>query len=88
MSNGRIHGGIAGSNMSYVGPLYLCDAGTWVWWKNAEPVAKQNKTTTVNVTPGTMCTALGKVVQSTNYGSLQCRYVRSGRLQVLMWFRM
>lgn len=88
MANGRIHGGSVGSNTSYIGPLYLCDGGKWVWWENATPHEKQSKTSTINATPGTVCSSIGKIVQSTNYGQLQCRYVRVGKLQVLMWFRM
>jgi hypothetical protein len=88
MSNGKIHGGSLGSNKNYVGPLYLCDGGSWVWWETAQPQPKQTKQTTVNATPGTACSSIGKIVTSTYYGQLQCRYVRSGRLQLLMWFRM
>ena len=30
MSNGKIHGGLFGSNANYAGPLYLCDGAVWI----------------------------------------------------------
>lgn len=86
MSNGKIHGGAFGPNKNYEGPLYLCDGGTWVFWKMAEP-ANQSSTKTVNVKPGQACNKLGRVVESTNYGSLACAYVRVGKLRALIWVR-
>lgn len=83
MSNGKIHGGVFGPNKDYVGPLYLCDSGKWVFWRMAEPAAAKKKT--VNVRPGQACSEFGRVVDSTNYGTLVCTFVRAGKLRALLW---
>jgi hypothetical protein len=83
MSNGKIHGGSFGSNQNYSGPLYLCDGGRWVYWKMAEPAAVKKQT--VNVRPGQGCNKIGRVVESTNHGTLVCSYVRAGKIRALLW---
>lgn len=83
MSNGKIHGGSFGSNQNYSGPLYLCDGGRWVYWKMAEPAAAKKQT--VNVRPGQGCNKIGRVVESTNHGTLVCSYVRAGKIRALLW---
>ena len=88
MSNGKIHGGISGTNTNYAGPLYYCDGATWVYWKTVQPKSKsQGNSSLVDVSPGQLCSSLGKKVSSKNYGKLKCMYVRSGKLQALMWMR-
>lgn len=86
MKNGKIHGGMAGNNKSYVGPLYLCEGGKWTWWSSAKPekkapVIKDNP----SVKPGFSCTQIGKIVNTNSYGKLQCKYFRVGRIQGLRW---
>lgn len=83
MSNGKIHGGSMGPNKNYSGPLYLCDGGRWVYWRTAEPAAP--KVQTVNVRPGQGCNKFGRVVESTNYGTLVCDIVRAGKIRALVW---
>lgn len=83
MSNGKIHGGSIGPNKNYSGPLYLCDGGRWVYWRTAEPAAP--KVQTVNVRPGQGCNKFGRVVESTNYGTLVCDIVRAGKIRALVW---
>jgi hypothetical protein len=86
MKNGKVHGGLFGKNKNYVGPLFLCDGGRWLFWENAKPQAKSStKKDDPLVKPGFVCSQLGKVVATQAYGKLQCRYFRSGRLQVLRW---
>jgi len=86
MSNGKIHGGQFGSNANYVGPLYLCDGGVWIYWETAKPKLKsQGNSLLMNVVPGERCTAIGKSVVSKNFGKLKCMYIRVGKLQTLMW---
>ena len=88
MSNGKIHGGLFGSNANYAGPLYLCDGAVWIYWETAKPKAKsQGNSSLVDVAPGQICTTLGKTVNSKNFGKLKCMYVRVGRIQTLMWMR-
>ena len=88
MSNGKIHGGTSGPNTNYAGPLYLCDGGTWIYWKTVQPKSiSQGNSSLVDVSPGQLCSSLGKKVSSKNYGKLKCMYVRSGKLQALMWMR-
>jgi hypothetical protein len=88
MSNGKIHGGLFGSNANYAGPLYLCDGAVWIYWETAKPKSKsKGNSSLVNVAPGEICTAIGKTVNSKNFGKLKCMYVRVGRLQTLMWMR-
>jgi hypothetical protein len=88
MSNGTIHGGTSGPNTNYSGPLYLCDGGTWIYWKTVQPKStSQGNSSLVDVSPGQLCSSLGKKVSSKNYGKLKCMYVRSGKLQALMWMR-
>jgi hypothetical protein len=88
MSNGTIHGGRSGPNTNYSGPLYLCDGGTWIYWKTVQPKStSQGNSSLVDVSPGQLCSSLGKKVSSKNYGKLKCMYVRSGKLQALMWMR-
>ena len=84
MSNGKIHGGLAGPNKNYSGPLYLCMDGVWVYWRMAEPPSSSSKTT-LNVKPGQACNKYGRVVESTNYGSLSCAYVKVGKIRALLW---
>lgn len=84
MSNGKIHGGEFGSNRNYSGPLYLCDGGVWLYWKMAEP-ASSTKVKKVNVKPGQICNKLGRVVESMNYGTLVCEYMRVGKIRALLW---
>lgn len=83
MSNGKIHGGEFGPNKNYAGPLYLCDGGRWVYWRTAEPAA--SKVSKVNVRPGQGCNKLGKIVESTNHGTLVCDIVRAGKVRALVW---
>jgi len=86
MSNGKIHGGQFGSNANYVGPLYLCDGGVWIYWETAKPKLKsQGNSSLMNVVPGERCTAIGKSVVSKNFGKLKCMYIRVGKLQTLIW---
>ena len=88
MSNGKIHGGDFGPNTNYAGPLYHCDGAAWVYWRTAQPKSKsQGNSSLVDVSPGQLCSSLGKKVSSKNYGKLKCMYVRSGKLQALMWMR-
>jgi hypothetical protein len=88
MSNGRIHGGLFGPNANYAGPLYLCDGGVWIYWETAKPKSRsQGNSSLVDVSPGQLCTSLGKKVSSKNFGQLKCMYVRVGRVQTLMWMR-
>lgn len=86
MSNGKIHGGIAGANKNYSGPLYLCDGGVWVYWRMATP-PKASKKQTVDVRSMQFCSKAGREVQSTTEGTLVCRYVRVGRATTLVWVR-
>lgn len=86
MKNGKKHGGLTGNNRNYVGPLYLCDGGKWIWWTNAAPekktpVSKDNP----SIKPGFPCTQPGKVVSTNAYGKLQCKYYRVGKVRALMW---
>ena len=83
MSNGKIHGGAFGSNRNYAGPLYLCDGDRWVYWSMAEPETPKVKT--LNVNPGQICNKLGRVVESTNHGTLVCSYVKIGKVRALVW---
>jgi hypothetical protein len=88
MSNGKIHGGQVGPNTSYAGPIYYCDGAVWVYWRTAQPKSKsKGNSSLVDVSPGQLCSSLGKKVSSKNYGKLKCMYVRTGRLQALMWMR-
>jgi len=88
MSNGKIHGGDFGPNANYAGPIYYCDRGTWVYWRTAQPKSKsQGSSSQVDAWPGQLCSSLGKTVSSKNYGKLKCMYVRTGKLQALMWMR-
>ena len=88
MSNGKIHGGDFGPNTNYAGPIYYCDGAAWVYWRTAQPKSKsQGNSSLVDVSPGQLCSSLGKKVSSKNYGKLKCMYVRSGKLQALMWMR-
>jgi hypothetical protein len=86
MKNGKVHGGQAGNNKNYVGPLFLCDGGRWLFWENAKPQPKPStKKDDPSVKPGFSCSQLGKVVATQTYGKLQCKYFRAGRLQTLRW---
>ena len=88
MSNGKIHGGDFGPNTNYAGPIYYCDGAVWVYWRTAQPKSKsKGNSSLVDVSPGQLCSSLGKKVSSKNYGKLKCMYVRSGKLQALMWMR-
>ena len=40
-----------------------------------------------NVTAGQICTRLGAVVNSADYGELTCKFVMVGRLRALLWMR-
>lgn len=83
MGNGKIHGEFS-SNRNYSESLYLCDGGVWLYWKLAEP-ASLTKVKKVNVNPGQICNKLVRIVESTNYGTLVCEYIRVGILRALLW---
>ena len=40
-----------------------------------------------NVTPLQLCSSLGAVVQTENYGQLTCKYVLVNRIRTLVWIR-
>jgi hypothetical protein len=40
-----------------------------------------------NVTPGQICTSLGAMVETENYGFMTCKFVWVGRIKALMWMR-
>ena len=49
--------------------------------------APSNSGATSNVTPGQICTSLGAMVETENYGSLTCKFVWVGRIKALLWMR-
>lgn len=49
--------------------------------------APSNSGVTSNVTPGQICTSLGAMVETENYGSLTCKFVWVGKIRALMWMR-
>lgn len=57
--------------------------------RNAEQKAPEesNSSETVNVLPNTICGAVGKVVQTENYGKLTCRFVLVNKIRALIWLK-
>lgn len=49
--------------------------------------APSNSGTMSNVTPGQICTSLGAMVETENYGFMTCKFVWVGRIKALMWMR-
>lgn len=48
---------------------------------------ESNSSETVNVLPNTICGAVGKVVQTENYGKLTCRFVLVNKIRALIWLK-
>ena len=42
---------------------------------------------TSNVTPGQICSDIGQMVETKNYGSLTCKIVFLNRIKALVWMR-
>ena len=42
---------------------------------------------TSNVTPGHICSDIGQMVETKNYGSLTCKIVFLNRIKALVWMR-
>ncbi len=49
--------------------------------------APSNSGTMSTVTPGQICTSLGAMVETENYGFMTCKFVWVGRIKALMWMR-
>lgn len=49
--------------------------------------APSNSAPTSNVKAGQICTSLGAMVETEDYGSLTCKFVWVGKIRALMWMR-
>jgi hypothetical protein len=58
------------------------DAKRYYLWEQIE-----NPRTTSNAKPFQVCGALGKLVQTENYGELQCRVIWTNRVKALIWMK-
>ena len=85
MSNGKLLDEL-GRDKNYLGPLYLCNSGYWYFVMMRTPISSPTEKT-VNVKPFQGCNKFKRIVESTNYGSLTCKFVWIGKIKALVWAR-